>query len=71
VSAQQENLGAAEFFRIPPHAGVLHPAEQVPGGALEEKLLGERQSAARAGRFRAEAINGLVARVEHGFQIEI
>ena len=65
VGAEDEEFLAAERGRVPAHAGVLAPAEEVAGGAVEEHLGGDGERAGGAGGFAADVVDGGVGGVEY------
>ncbi len=56
LGADDEELFAADFTRIPPHPGVLAQAEDVAARPLAEHPGRERQASGRPGRFGFELI---------------
>ena len=45
VGTEDEELLPAERCRVPPHAGILTPAEGISGGPLEEHFRSDRERA--------------------------
>src|SRR5262249_3860946 len=56
LGAEDEELLAAQLGRVPAHAGVLAPAEDIATGGVEEQLLGQRQTASRAGGLSVDVV---------------
>jgi len=46
--AEDEELLAAQVGRVPAHADILAPAEEVAAGSVAEHVVGERQATGRA-----------------------
>src|SRR5262249_41356529 len=51
LGTEDEELFAAQFTRIPAHAGVLGPAENIAAGRFGQHLRRQRQAALRARTF--------------------
>ena len=64
VGGQHQEFAGAELRRIPAHAGVLRPAEQIARRTGAEHLRGEREYANRAGRAGRYVECGAVVGVE-------
>ena len=58
---------AAEQGRVPAHAGVLGPAEEVAGGAVEQHFRRNGRGALRSARFGGHIEKGGVAGIENTF----
>ena len=57
LGAENQNFLAAEGFRIPAHAGVLSPAENVSAGSRSQHLFGQGQRPLGAGRTGADFVD--------------
>ena len=66
--AEDQELAAAQFGRLPAHADVLRPAEQVAARRFAQHLLGQRQAAGGAGGGGLHVVKGGVG-FEDGGQI--
>ena len=64
VRREHQKLFAAERRRIPSHAGVLRPAEQIAGRPLTQHLRRQRQRARGPGRARGHIEQSGIVRVE-------
>ena len=64
VGAEDQELLAAERGRVPAHAGILGPAEQVAGGTVEQHLGGDGQRALRAARAGANVVERRIVGIE-------
>ena len=68
VGAEDEKLFAAEQGGVPAHAGVLGPAEEVAGGAVEQHFRRYGSGALRSARFGRDIENRGVAGIENTFR---
>src|SRR5690349_5180346 len=64
LGAENQELFAPNFIRIPAHPRILGPAEQVAAGPIEQHLLVDGQFAGRPGRMSLKAVNFRCSRVE-------
>ena len=64
VRRQDEELIAADGGRLPAHAGVLRPPEDIAGGTRPQHLRGQRERAHRAGNVRGHVEEGRIVNVE-------
>ena len=54
LGREDQELGAPELARVPPHAGVLRPAEEIAARPVEEHLRRQREAARRSRSHRLD-----------------
>ena len=57
LGAKDEKLFAAQFARVPAHAGVLGESKNVAARTIEQHLFGQRQTACRSTCFGSDLVD--------------
>ena len=66
LSAEDEGLGTPQLRRLPAHAHVLRPAEDIAAGAVQQVVGRDGQRPGGAGLFGDDGVKGRVVGGEHG-----